>query len=282
MKPDAEMAEKARFLMIIDRQKLQQLIHRPFRRPAPAELRREGNVFFIGGELDPQQTLETVFESHCQAPAELMFVTFGGISTFHRGEEIVRLLKKNFHVHVMARLDGAPPAYLLERAYAAGVDLVDIPLTVFDAGLAEERGLGKEQRLSSLATARGIFPAWGVAASLSVGDEACCSTVSGIDTLLKAGIVPLPELSPRGGRYPREEIEAVFLHLAGELKKRKVALKPLLPLFGIVTPLVPEKPGGLIKGFMDKLQDRRLLAASDLRRSLRVKQVEESFESAGL
>ena len=33
---------------------------------------------------------------------------------------------------------------------------------------------------------------------------------------------------------------------------------------------------------MDKLQDRRLLAASDLRRSLRVKQVEESFDVRGL
>ena len=268
--------------MIIDRQKLHALIHRPFQRPAPSELRREGNVFFIGGELDPQQTLETVFESHCQAPAELMFVTFGGIDTFHRGEELVRLLKKNFHVHVMARLDCAPPPYLLERAYAAGVDLVDIPLTVFDAGLAAERGLGKAERLSSLEAALGVFPVWGVAASLSVGEEACCSTVSGIDTLLKAGVVPLPELSPRGDRYPRAEIEAVFLHLAEALKKRKVAMKPLLPLLGIVTPLVAEKPGGLLKGFMDKLQDRRLLATSDLRRSLRVKQVEESFESAGL
>ena len=130
--------------------------------------------------------------------------------------------------------------------------------------------------------ALGVFPVWGVAASLSVGEEACCSTVSGIDTLLKAGAVPLPELSPRGDRYPRAEIEAVFLHLAEALKKRKVAMKPLLPLLGIVTPLVAEKPGGLLKGFMDKLQDRRLLATSDLRRSLRVKQVEESFESAGL
>jgi hypothetical protein len=268
--------------MILDRQKLHALIHRPIGRPGTRELRRDGSVFFIGGELDPQETLETVFDSHCQAPAELMLVTFGGVDTFHRGEEIVRLLKKNFHVHVMARFAFAPPPYILERTYAAGADLVDIPLTVFDAGLSAERGLGKEECLASLETARGIFPAWGVASSLAVGEEACCSTVSGIDVLLKAGIVPLPELSPRGERYPREEIEKVFLHLAAGLEKRKVAMKPLLPLLSVTTPLSPARPGGMLQGFIDRLQDRRLLAASDLRRSLRVKQVEESFESAGL
>lgn len=268
--------------MIVDRQKLQELIHRPFRQPGAGELSRHANVFFVGGELDPREMLETVFDSNCQSPAELMFVTFGGIDTFHHGEETIRLLKKNFHVHVMGRFNYAPPAHLLERAYAAGVDLVDIPLTVVDSGLSHERGLRKDELLASLETAQKIFPVWGTVSSLAVGEEACCSTVSGIDMLLKSGIVPLPEVSPRGGRYPREEIEAVFLHLAEGLKKRKVATKPLLPLLSVATPLIPAKPRGKVQWFIDRLQDRRLLAASDLRRSLRVRQVEESFESSGL
>lgn len=268
--------------MIIDRQKLQALIHRPFVPPKANELRREGNFFVIGGNLDPQQTLETVFDSHCQAPVELMLVTFGGIDTFHRGEEITRLLKKNFHVHLMGHFDYPAPPYILERAYAAGIDIVDIPLTVFDSGLAREMGLHKEDRIAALEAAQHIFPAWGVASTLTVGEEACCSTVSGIDMLLKKGIIPLAAVSARAERYPREEIEAVFVHLAEGFKKRKVTTIPLLPLFPATTPLVPAKTGGVLKGFINKLQDRRLLAASDLRRSLRVKQVEESFESAGL
>ncbi len=268
--------------MIIDRQKLHALIHRPVGRPGSTELRREENVFFIGGELDPRETLETVFESHCQTPAELMFITFGGIDSFHIGEEHARLIKKNFHIHLMARFDYPAPLHLLERAYAAGVDLVDIPLSVFDAGLSRERGLRKDERLASLADAQGIFPAWGVVSTLSVGEEACCSTVSAVDTLLKSGIVPLPELSPRAERYPREEIEEVFRLLAEGLRKRKAVTKPLLPLLAITTPLALEKPAGMLRGFIDRLQDRRLLATSDLRRSLRVKQVEESFESSAL
>lgn len=268
--------------MIVDRQKLQELIRRPFRQPGAGELSRRGYVFFIGGELDPRETLETVFDSNCQSSAELMHVTFGGIDTFHHGEEIIRLLKKNFHVHVMGRFDYAPPAHLLERAYAAGVDMVDIPLTVVDSGLSRERGLRKDELLASLERALKIFPTWGTVSSLAVGEEACCSTVSGIDMLLKSGVVPLPEVSPRGGMYPREEIEGVFIHLAEGLKKWKAATKPLLPLLSLTTPLVPAKPRGRVQGFIDKLQDRRLLAASDLRRSLRVRQVEESFESSGL
>jgi hypothetical protein len=268
--------------MIIDRQRLHELTHRPFRRPGTGELRREGNVFFIGGELPPQETLETVFDSHCQSPVDLMLITFGGVDTFHRGEEMTRLLKKNFHVHLMGRFEYPAPAHLLERAYVAGIDLVDIPLDLFDSGLSRERGLGKDERLLALDTALGIFPHWCVASTLIVGDEACCATVSGIDTLLKAGIIPLAELSARAERYPRAEIEAVFLHLAEGLRRRKAETKPLLPLIDITTPLSPSRQGGILKGFMDKLHDRRLLAASDLRRSLRVRQVEESFESSGL
>lgn len=268
--------------MIVDHQKLHALIHSPFGSPRASELRREGNLFLIGGELDPQETLETVFDSHCQAPVELMLVVFGGINSFHRGEEITRLLKKNFHVHLMGRFDYPAPPHILERAYAAGIDIVDIPLTVFDSGLSREKGLHKEDRIAALEAAQHIFPAWGVASTLRAGEEACCSAVSGIDMLLKKGIIPLAEVSPRAERYPREEIEAVFLHLAEGFKRRKVTTKPILPLLSTISPLVPAKAGGVLRGFIDKLQDRRLLAASDLRRSLRTKQVEESFESAGL
>jgi hypothetical protein len=38
----------------------------------------------------------------------------------------------------------------------------------------------------------------------------------------------------------------------------------------------------MLRGFIDTIDDRRQLAASDLRRVLRVKEVAESFESSGL
>lgn len=268
--------------MTIDQGKLRELIARPLKPAACDELRRDGNVFFVGVDLPPQDTLETIFDSHCQAPAELFHVSFGDINSFHRGEELARLIKKNFHVHLMARLDWPAPAQFLERAYAAGVDIVDIPLVVFDSAISRERALHKEERLSTLEKAKEIFPRWCVTSTLLVGEEACCSTVSAIDTLLKGEIVPLLEISPRTGRYPLEEIGEVFLHLSEGLRKRKVTTIPLLPLLSLTLPLADARQGGILKGFIDRLQDRRLLAASDLRRSLRVRQIEESFESAGL
>lgn len=267
--------------MGIDRQQLHRLIHSPLRPSVSTELRREETVFFIGGDLPSLETLETVFESHCQSPADLMVVTFGDVNSFHIGEELVRQLKKNFHVHLMGRFDYPAPPHLLQRAYAAGIDLVDIPLHVMDSGLARERKLEKEERLRSLETAKAIFGKWNVAATLAAGEEACCSTVSGIDQLLKHDIVPLVTVTARAAQYGRTEVEDIFSHLATALKRHRVVTTPLLPLLSLATPLELAKPG-ILKGFINRLHDRQLLATSDVRRALRVKQIEESFESAGL
>jgi hypothetical protein len=269
--------------MIVDQQKLRSLTTRPEQPAAAAELRREENVFFLGGGLLPaRETLETLFDSYCQAPADLFHLTFTDLNHFHQGEELARQIKKNFSARLLGRLDFPAPPFVIERAYAAGVDIVDIPLRVFDQGLAKERGIDREERLHSIHYARTVFPKWSVAATLLVGEEPSCSAVSGIDFLLGAGIVPLAEVSPRAAHYPAEEIGAIFAHLAAGWKKHRVMVKPLLPLLNLTTPLVATRPRGLLRGFIDKVYDRQLLATSDLRRSLRVKQVEESFESAGL
>lgn len=268
--------------MTMDQQKLRELISRTPRPAAPEELRREGNVFFVGGELPLQGTLETLFESHCQAPAELFHLSFGDINHFHQGEELARQIKKNFNARLMGRFDYPLPAYLIQRAYAAGVDVIDIPLNVFDQALAKEKGLERSERLDSLKMALAVFPRWSVASTLLAGAEPSCSTVSGIDALLASGVVPLVELSPRAAHYPPEEMGGIFTHLASAWRKGKAAIKPFSPLTEITTPLRDSASKGLLRGFIEKVYDRQLLATSDLRRNLRVRQVEESFESAGL
>ncbi|HYS43995.1 MAG TPA: hypothetical protein VEM32_08450 [Geobacteraceae bacterium] len=268
--------------MMIDQQKLRELIARGVKPPSPDQLRREGNVFFVGGNLPERETLETLFDSHCQTPAELFHLTFGDLNSFHRGEELARVIKKNFNAHLVGRLDYPAPPYIIERAYAAGVDILDIPLTVFDRALSLERGLAMEERLRSIDCARAVFPRWSVVSTLVAGEEPSCSTVAGIDALLSAGIVPLVSLSGRAAHYPVDEVAAIFAHLDAGWRKHKVSMKPLLPLLYLTTPLGPHSRRGALRGFIDKIHDRQLLAASDLRRSLRVRQVEESFESAGL
>ena len=268
--------------MVVDQHKLRTLIAKPEKPVSATELRREENVFFVGGELPARETVETLFDSHCQTPAELFHISFGDLNHFHQGEELARQIKKNFNAHLLGRLDYPAQPFIIERAYAAGVDILDIPLRVFDKGLATERGIEREERLQSIRYARDVFPKWSVAATLLIGEEPSCSAVSGIDYLLDAGVVPMVEVSAKAALYPDEEVGAIFEHLAAGWKKHKVVVKPLLPLINLTTPLVDARPKGLLRGFIDRVYDRQLLATSDLRRSLRIKQVEESFESAGL
>jgi hypothetical protein len=268
--------------MIVDHDKLRTMLQKPGETGAPDELRREGNVFFVGGLLPVRETLETLFESHCQSPGELFMLAFGDLDHFHQGEQLARQVKRNFSSHLFGRLDYPPPTYVIERAYAAGVDFLDIPLKVFDRGIAQERGIEWDEILRSLQFAVKLFPRWSVAATLYVGDEPSCSITGGIDSLLDMGILPLVEISPRSAHYPLGEIAAIFKHLAAGWKRYRVSLKPLRPLISLTMPIIDSRPRGILRGFIDRVHDRRLLAASDLRRSLRVRQVEESFESAGL
>lgn len=268
--------------MKISQNKLRELIARELPRPSCEELRREGNIFFVGCNLPERETLETLFESHCQGSAVLFHLTFGDINSFHCGEALTKVIKKNFNVHLVGRFDYPASPSLIERAYAAGVDILDIPLTIFDRALSRDRGLDIEERLRSIDCARSVFPRWSVVSTLMAGEESPCSTMAGIDALLAVEVVPLVTLSCRAAHYPFDETAAIFAHLIAGWRSKRALIKPLLPLIYLSTPLVPPSPRGVVRGFFDKVYDWRLLATSDLRRSLRVKRVEESFESSGL
>ena len=268
--------------MKIDQTKLRELIARGGFFPSPDQLQREENVFLVGGELPEQPTLETLFDSHYQSNAALFHITFSCINSFHSGEALARVIKRNFNAHLVGRLDYAAPPHLIERAYAAGVDILDIPLHVFDRARAKEEGLDIEQRLRALEYARSVFPRWSVISTLTAGEESPCSTMAGIDALLAAEVVPLVTLSARAAHYQAEDVTKVFTHLETGWRKKKAVIKPLLPLVHLLTPLMPKTPRTGLRGFIDIIDDRRLLATSDLRRILRVKEVAESFDSAGL
>lgn len=261
--------------MVVDTAKLQKLLTTPAVPATSRDLRRDGSVFHVGGELSPQETLETIFDSHCLAPAELFHLTFGAPDRFSNGETLARLIKRNFSAHILGTMNFPASPALLERAYAAGVDIIHIPLTAF--GRSDH-----EDRLASLQCARTVFPRWAVASTLTLGEASLDTIRAGIDDLLSRGIVPLLQPPPQAGPCGTDEAAAAYGHLAAAWQRFKVTVAPLLPVIALATPLVPKNQGGTLRGFMDRLRDRRLLAASDLRRALRVRQVEESFESAGL
>jgi len=261
--------------MVVDEIKLQKLLTDHAKPATSRDLRRDGNVFLVGGELPHQETLETLFDSHCLAPAELFHLSFGAPETFSNGETLARLIKRNFNAHILGKMNYPASPTLLERAYAAGIDIVDIPLPAL--GRPEREG-----RLASLQSAQTIFPRWSVVTSIILGEDPLKDTLNEIDHLLAQGIVPLLQLPSQTARCGIAEAANAYSHLATQWRTHKVTVAPLLPFIALATPLVPQKQGGPLRGFMDRFRDRRLLAASDLRRALRVRQVEESFESAGL
>ena len=266
----------------IDQKKLLDLAAQGPGTPDPDQLRREHNVFFVGGNLPEQQTLETLFESHYQCHAALFHLTFGDLASFQRGEALARTIKKNFHTHLVGRLDYPAPSQLIERAYAAGIDLIDLPLTVFRDAESGEWRYGTEAELRALHCARSVFPRWSVLSTLRAGEQPFRPTMAAIDALLALEVIPLVTLSGSAAGLAAEELSRIFSHLHAGWRGRKAALKPLLPLIYLATPFVPAAPRGKVRGLIDIIDDRLLLATSDLRRVLRVKEVAESFESAGL
>lgn len=267
--------------MRIDEEKIRELGARtsPF---SPDELRREENVFFIGGNLPERQTIETLYESHYQSNAALFHLTFGERDRFGNGENLARLIKKNFNARLTGRLDFAATPQMIDRAYAAGIDILDIPLHAYRPAPAAGEVGEHEERVKALAYARTIFPRWSVVSTLAVTHDSAAAVRAGIDALLEDGIVPLVELSKDAAGAPGKELTQLFSYLQSGWKNKKALVKPLLPLIYLITPVAPATRKGILRGLIDSVEDRRLLATSDLRRLLRVKEVAESFESSGL
>ena len=268
--------------MNIDRNKLNELIKRPLLPAAANELRRCGNVFFVGGELPVAETLMTMFESFCTESTDLFHLSIGALNLFPGSEEMARQIKKNFHVRLMGRLDNPAPARVLERIYAAGVDILDIPLFIFDHSAALKRDCDRLARYDALLSARNVFPAWSAASTLLAGEESPESTMKGIEALLDDGIVPLVALAETAADVAPDILAAIFAHLAAGWKEYHVPVQPFLPIINFMTPLTPKEPSGAFRGMIDRFHDRRRLAASDLRRRLRLKIVEDSMDSAAL
>jgi hypothetical protein len=260
--------------MKIDQHRLQELILRGGTPLSADELRREQNVFLVGGNLPERQTLETLYESHYQSNAGLFHLTFGEPEAFANGEALARTIKKNFNAHLLGRLEYPAAPQTIERAYAAGVDILDLPHNL--------PGQNRDEVLRALEFARSVFPRWSVISTVVAGAEPAAATKARIDLLLAVEVVPLVTLAASLQNCRPEEVSGIYSHLANGWRSKKVSLKPLLPLIFLATPFVPASPRGMVRGFIDIIEDRRLLAASDLRRILRVKEVAESFDSAGL
>lgn len=253
--------------MHLDLKKLAQLHNQPPRPAAVGELRRVDQVFLVASELPLRPTLETIFESDCQKPADLFWLRFATLEAFLHGEELVRQLKKNFRGYLLGRFEFLPPVDLIDRAYAVGLDLLELPLIEVEP-----------RHWIALEHARTVFPPWSVLATL----PALAPNEALAEALAQRGIVPLFSLEEVPATLPPSALADSFKQLQRSWRRHKVALKPLRPLLELTTPLTsPPRPRG-IGALLERVDEARLRTTSDLRRLLRVREVADSFESAGL
>lgn len=260
---------------VIDSHKLNNLRDSAVRYANPDALRREGKVFFIGANLPIYSTLETMYESYCLESSELFHVTFGDESSFDHSLEMVRQIKRNFSIRVMGRVDFQLSDLQIEKIYLAGLDVLDIPGIVYAASADSDR------KRAAFSSAVATFKRWSVISSISP-EDAPLTVRDTIHELIGSGVIPLLEISGGGSAWSDDEFRRLFEFLAAEWRGKHVPLKPIMPLLRLITPFVIAESSGFLRGVIDKLQDRHVLATSDLRRHLRTSGAEASFESAGL
>lgn len=262
--------------MTIDMKKTETLTREPFRPTGPEDLWRDGSVFFVGGNLPLYETLQTMFDSFCMESTQLFHLTFGNQDRFRDNLEMARQIKKNFNARLMVQLGYSLSKAALEHLYAAGVNILDIPMTHSLSPGNEENS----RRQDSLKTAQAIFPRWSVTSTLTAGHPD--DTVRTIDDLLAHHIMPLVVSSPPADASDVQAQSTIFIHLATAWERHSVPLQPLLPLILLSTPLVLGEQPGLIRGFINRIIDRHDLVRSDLHRHLRTRHAEDSLDSAGL
>jgi hypothetical protein len=238
-------------------------------------LRREGSILFLGGDLPAREALETVFDSLSQASARLIRITFGSEGGFSGGEELTRLVKRNFDTPILGSFAFTPSFTIVDRSYAAGIDLVDIPAELFQ-GVDGQKYYG-----DLLAHARTVFPRWATTTTLIAGEEPAVTTMTRIDQLLGEGILPFVRLSDLTPDSEVEDMIRIYAHLVSAWRSNRAGEGPLHPLIEFVTPLVIPRRG-VVGTFMDRLNSTRFRASSELRRHLRVQGAADSFDSAGL
>lgn len=266
----------------IDSHRLNTLHGTPHHYASPTGLRREGRVFFIGGNLPVYSTLETMYESYCLESTDLFHVTFGEAGAFEQNLEMVRQIKRNFSIRLMGQIGYPLSGSQVEQVYLAGLDVLDIPRSAYGCyPAAAPDGAGGRWR-ETFDAAAAVFTRWSIASSI-IADHAAPEEVrDAIHELLDHGVIPLLALSGEGTSWNPAESGDLFLHLAAEWHRHRVPLKPIMPLLRLTTPFEFTASSGFLRDVIDRFQDRRIMATSDLRRHLRTSGAEASFESAGL
>lgn len=211
---------------------------------------------------------------------------------FSRLAPLVEAIKKRFNTFVA--LKGFPPLEpnTIDLIYASGFDIIDFPLGGFSGTSQSKKMMTLKQVHSALEYATGIFPPGTVWADLALGQESNLTYKEEIDRLADMGVIPLIFLHRDGVEKPDRYQELVELagHMDEAIRRNRIPLKWLYPTCRFLSPLdtqfFTEDPLrarlAVTPVYRSGLGRKTSAGFAALRRKLRIRNISDSFESAGL
>ena len=211
---------------------------------------------------------------------------------FDRLAPLVTAIKKRFNTFVA--LKGFPPTNsgTIDLMYASGFDIIDFPLGGFSGTVKSKRKMTAKQVYSALEYAAGIFPPGTVWTDIVLGPDPISQCKEGVDRLTDSGSIPLIYLerdSSEGLDGYRNLVELAE-HIDKAIQRNRLPLKWLYPTCRFLSPLdtrfFTEDPLlarlAVTPVYRSGLGRKTSAGFAALRRKLRIRNVSDSFESAGL
>ena len=211
---------------------------------------------------------------------------------FDRLAPLVTAIKKRFNTFVA--LKGFPPTNsgTIDLMYASGFDIIDFPLGGFSGTVKSKRKMTAKQVYSALEYAAGVFPPGTVWTDIVLGTDPISQCKEGVDRLTDSGIIPLIYLERDSSKdldVYRNLLELAE-HMDRAIQRNRLPLKWLYPTCRFLSPLdtrfFTEDPLlarlAVTPVYRSGLGRKTSAGFAALRRKLRIRNVSDSFESAGL
>ena len=211
---------------------------------------------------------------------------------FQRLAPLVESIKKRFNTFVA--LKGFPPLNknTLDHVYASGFDIVNFPLGGFYGTVKSKKIMGTEKIYEALEYASSVFSPGTVWTDLILGPGSQDKFKDVIDRLTDSGTIPLIHMQrdsvTESSNYPN--LVKLADHMDQAIQRNNIPLKWLYPACRFLSPLdtrfFTEDPLkarlAVTPVYRSGLGKRTSAGFAAIRRKLRIRNVSDSFESAGL
>jgi hypothetical protein len=213
-------------------------------------------------------------------------------SGFQRLSPLVEAIKKRFNTFVAFK--GFPPEdkRIIDLVYASGFDIVNFPLDGFYGTTKSKKIMSAEKIFTALEYASSVFSPGTVWTDLAMGPGSQEQCKEGIDRLIDSGIIPLillqQESEAEDSTYPN--LVELADHMDEAIQRNGLPLKWLYPACRFLSPLdtrfFTEDPLkarlAVTPVYRSGFGKRTSAGFAAIRRKLRIRNVKDSFESAGL